>query len=129
MLTHDLTFFEGDKGRPIVDDLPIDPKIYDALPQMKGSHLDLFRVKRRSAFGGLTLVSLLTGEEAKAGTRLFKGPRVDERVLGRLVKIGRGLFLDDPHLSVSPPVAEAVVTAVLAEHAALSERRSGLSLK
>ena len=129
VLTHDLTFFEGDKGRPIVDDLPIDPKIYDALPQMKGSHLDLFRVKRRSAFGGLTLVSLLTGEEAKAGTRLFKGPRVDERVLGRLVKIGRGLFLDDPHLSVSPPVAEAVVTAVLAEHAALSERRSGLSLK
>lgn len=129
ILTHDLTFFEGDQGRPIVEDLPIDPKIYDALPQMKGSYLDLYRVTHRSMLGGLMMSSLLTGEEVKAGTRMFKGPQVDDHVLGRLVKIGRGLFLDEPHLTVSEAVARGARAAALEEHKVIGARRPGLSLR
>lgn len=108
VLTHDLVFFRGDKGRPLIEDLPLDPKIYDALPHMRASFFDLYRVESRGIAGGAQVMSLLRGVRLKVGVRPLRGPRKGEVFLGRSVQIGRSAFIDDPILSVRDEWVEAI---------------------
>ena len=110
ILTHDLAFFEGDRERRIIEDMPLDPKVYDALPQMEASIIDLYRVDARGILGGLKVTSLLRGGvKLSGGGGLLKAPSKGSFVLGRFVQIGRGLMLDEPFLVIEDDLAATLV--------------------
>jgi len=127
-LTHDLVFFKGDQGRPIVDDLPIDPKAYNALPQMKASFVDLFKVTKRNVLGGMVGESRLTQRGAfKAGVSPLGGPRRGAWVLGRVVQVGRGLMLSDPYLTLDEGMAAEVTARFEEEYEETRAKHEGLT--
>lgn len=125
-LAHDLVFFEGDQGRPIVDDMPLDEKIYDALPHMRASHYDLYRIERRSLLGRVEASSLLRDARVEYQAGPFGGARVGDWVLGRVVSLGRTRQMMDPWLKLSESHANAVKKVFEEELEACRERHAGL---
>ena len=129
ILVHDMVFFKGDKGHPVLEDMPIEAKVYDALPHMEASYFDLYRVTSRGMLGGVELESVLTGTKLKAGVRVFKGPKQGECILGRVVRIGRGLFLDEPYLKIAETDLGAIKGRFNEELRVTGKRVKGLNAK
>ncbi len=127
VLAHDLLFFRGDRGRLLLDDLPIDAKSYQALPHMEASTMSLWRVVERRWWGGIVLEDVLRGGRFRAQTRLLRAPAVGEVLVGRLLSVGVGLRLVEPWLAVAPAQVGALEAAVTREYAVAQRQHQGLT--
>lgn len=128
-LAHDLLFFRGDQGKTLLSGLPVDGKLYSALPQMEVSFIDIHYIEERGWLGGIKARSLLRDGEVieDGGVRMFKGPKRGEYILGRLVRIGRGKLLDAPLLRLTEAQAKAAQAHFQVELAAHQTKYPGLS--
>jgi hypothetical protein len=131
-LAHDLICFCGDRDQPLLSNLPLNPSLYTALPQLEASHLDLYRVTSRSWLGRATFASLLRLDPASqtlsGGVRPIVGPKRGALVLGRLCPISRSLLLDAPLLPLPEPIAAATQAHLALQYAAHQALHPTLSL-
>ena len=87
ILSHDLTFFIGDKDREIQSDFQLNDKKFRGMGHLKASHYDIYRVER-AGFGLAELQSLTNPGKMNAFVSLFETPKKDDVLFARLMPIG-----------------------------------------
>ncbi len=99
ILTHDLLFFLGNQGHEIIDDLPIDPKLYDAISHMRSSHYDFYAVDPPNFWGRATLTSLTdTFEPRRINVKRSLLQRKPTIIYARLLRLNFAFTIVGPSL-------------------------------
>jgi hypothetical protein len=125
-LAHDLVFFRGDQDRPLIDDIPIDRKVYKGLEHLHASHLDLFELVEKSWTGRVLLRSPLSERELSLRQVTFRHPG-EGHFIARARCYGRQYKLLGPRLPVAADLAAEIAEEFERELGAHRSRFSRLN--
>lgn len=126
ILSHDLTFFLGDKDREIQSAFQLDGNKFRGMGHLKASHYDIYRVER-TAFGLAELQSLTNPGKMNAFVSLFDAPKKDDVLFARLMPIGMlprafAYSVVEPWDTINPEFADDIVATYKKQYQAFCDK-------